>query len=64
MSLSPSLATPVAPDIVVLTDDQFSSILLYGSLTYNDITNKIIIISTIYYIKIIGRFNKIEAWTQ
>lgn len=55
---------PVAPDIIVLTDDQLSSILLYGSPTFNDITNKIILTSTIHFIKITGRFNKIEAYTQ
>ena len=55
---------PVAPDIIVLTDDQLSSILLFGSPTFNDITNKIILTSTIHFIKITGRFNKIEAYTQ
>ena len=63
LTLFSNIAT-VAPDIILLTDDQLSSILLFGSPTFNDITNKIILTSTIHFIKITGRFNNIEAYTQ
>ena len=62
LTLFSNIAT-VVPDIILLADDQLSSILLFGSPFFNNVTNKIILTSTIYFIKITGRFNKIEAYT-
>ena len=51
-------------DISVLPDDHLSDILLYGSKVYNDITNKLIIESTIRFIKSTKRFAVLEAFSS
>ena len=50
-------------DFSILPDDYVSRILLYGSDSFNAITNKLIIQSTIKYIRSTKRFNKLEAFS-
>ena len=52
----------IGSDISVLPSEHSLFILMYGSNVYNDITNKLIISETIRYIKLSGRFKKIEAF--
>jgi hypothetical protein len=51
-------------DISVLPDDHLSDILLYGSKMYNEITNKLIIESTVRFIKNTKRFAVLEAFSR
>ena len=52
----------VGSDVTILPSEHLLFILLYGSNTYNDITNEGIISETIHYIKLSGRFKKLEAF--
>ena len=51
----------IAPPI---DDTKFCKILLYGHVPLLDITNKKIILHTIYYIKCTKRFDTLEAFNQ
>ena len=51
-------------DISILPHNHLTDILLFGSAVYNDITNKLILESTIRYIKCTKRFAKLEAFTS
>ena len=50
-------------DITVLPHNHLTELLLYGSKSYNVITNKLILESTIRYIKSTKRFKKLEAFS-
>ena len=63
-TLLSNLAIAVNDEILNLPHDHLTSILLYGSTSFNHITNKIILTITIHFIKASGRFNKIEAYSQ
>merc|ERR1711964_535569 len=64
LTLFSNIASAVNNTKFNLPDEHLSSILLFGSPTYNSITNKSILTTTIHVIKFSGRFNKIEAYTQ
>ena len=59
-----NISDAVRNDFSVLPDDYVSRIVLYGSERFNDITNNLIIQSTIKYIMSTKRFNKLEAFSQ
>ena len=58
-----SISGTLNNDISVLPDSHLSSLLLYGSKMYNNITNKLIIEVSIHFIKSTRRFNKLEAFS-
>jgi hypothetical protein len=62
--LTSSISTILRNDFSVLPDDYTSRIILYGSESFNIITNNLIIRSTIRYIRSTKRFNKLEAFTS
>ncbi|MCH2390413.1 MAG: reverse transcriptase family protein, partial [Nitrospinales bacterium] len=51
-------------DISVLPDSHLADLFLFGSRMYNSITNKLLLESTIHYIKSTKRFSKLEAFTR
>ena len=51
-------------DTSALPDDHFTKILLYGSTSFNLITNKLILEASIRYIKKTKRFTKLEAFKK
>ena len=62
-TLLSNLAIAVNDEILNLPHDHLASILLYGSTSFNHITNRTILTITIHFIKASGRFNKIEAYS-
>ena len=62
ISLLSKISDIVGSDITVLPDEHLYNILVYGSNTYNYVTNKLIITETIRYIRESGRFTKLEAF--
>ena len=64
ITLLSNITTAINTEILNLPDDHLSNILLYGSPLFNVVSNKTIILTTIYFIKVTGRFNKIEAYSQ
>ena len=62
-TLLSNLAIAVNDEILNLPHDHLTSIILYGSTSFNLITNKTILIITLHFIKASGRFNKIEAYS-
>ena len=61
-TLLSNIATAIHADPSVLPDSHLTNILLFGSPSYNNITNKIITNASLHYIKSTGRFKKIEAY--
>ena len=59
-----NIAIAVNNGILNLPPDHLTRILLFGSPSFNDITNKIILEITIHFIKSSVRFNKIEAYSH
>ena len=57
-----NLVTAVNSEFLNLPHDHLSKILLFGSNAFNDITNKIILETTIHFIKCSKRFKKLEAY--
>ena len=57
-----NIATAIHADPSVLPDSHLTNILLFGSPSFNNITNKIITNASLHYIKSTGRFKKIEAY--
>ena len=51
-------------DTSALPDDHLTKILLYGSTSFNSITNKLILEASILYIKKTKRFTKLEAFKK
>ena len=49
-------------DVSVLPDGHLAKVALYGTNSYNNIANKLIIEETIRYIKNTKRFNSLEAF--
>ena len=58
-----SISDIVKNDFSVLPDDYVARIALYGSSSFNNITNKLIVESTINYVRKTKRFNKLEAFS-
>ena len=52
----------IGSDVTVLPNDHLTYILMYGSNIYNDVSNELILIETMHFIKKSGRFKKIEAF--
>ena len=61
-TLLANLEAAVNSEFLNLPHDHLTKILLYGSNAFNDITNKIILETSIHFIKCTGRFKKIEAY--
>ena len=59
-----NIAIAVNEGILQLTHDHLSEILLFGSPSFDDSTNKTILINTIRFIKLTRRFKAIEAYSQ
>jgi len=59
-----NIAIAVNDEILNLPPDHLTQILIFGSPSFNDITNRRILEITIHFIKSSGRFNKIEAYSQ
>ena len=53
----------IGPDVTALPNDHLTNILMYGSNIYNDVSNELILIETMHFIKISGRFQKLEAFS-
>ena len=53
----------IGSDITVLPNDHLTNILMYGSNIYNDVSNELILIETMLFIKKSGRFQKLEAFS-
>ena len=53
----------VGSDVTVLPIAHITTLLMYGSNVYNDISNEAIILETIDYIKKTGRFKTLEAFS-
>ena len=53
----------IGSDISLLPSGHLTSILLYGSIVYSNITNKVVLTETIEFIRKSERFNKLEAFT-
>ena len=58
-----SITDIVKNDFTVLPHDFVTRIVLYGSCSFNDIANKMILESTIRYIKRTKRFEVLEAFS-
>ena len=63
-TLLSNLAIAVNNEILNLPHDHLTSILLYGSTSFNNITNRLILTISIHFIKASGLFNKIEAYND
>lgn len=61
-TLLSNIATALNTDISVFPDSHLTEILMYGSPSFNNVTNKIILTASLHYIKSTGRFNQIEAY--
>ena len=61
-TLLSNIAAALSSDISILPHSHLTNILLHGSPSFNDITNKTILIASLHYIKTTGRFNTIEAY--
>ena len=59
-----NIAIAVNDEILNFPQDHLSRILLFGSPSFNSITNKRILEITLHFIKSTGRFNKIEAYAS
>ena len=59
-----NIARAFNDEILNLPHRHLAEILLFGSPSFIDITNKTILETTIHYIKLSRRFNKIEAYCQ
>ena len=53
----------VSPEIINLPHDHLTDILMYGSKVFNEIANKLIILSSIRYITASNRFKVLEAFS-
>ena len=62
-TLLTTISNVLSNDISVLPDSHLSSLLMYGSKAYNNITNKLILEATISFIKRTKRFSILEAFT-
>ena len=62
-ALLDDISDAVTPEILNLPHDHLTRILLFGSETYNEITNNILINSTIRFIKKSSRFKVLEAYS-
>ena len=58
-----NLSTIIGSDVSILPVQHLTNILLYGSNVYSKITNKLILIETINYIRKTGRFDILEDFT-
>ena len=58
-----NISNVVKNDFTVLPDEYVTRIALYGSNSFNDIANKMIIESTLIYIRSTKRFEILEAFT-
>ena len=63
-TLLSNIAIALSTDISVFPDSHLTNILLYGSPSFNKITNNIILNASLHFIKSTGRFNKIEAYRE
>ena len=63
-TLLSNLAIAVNNEILNLPHDHLTSILLYGSTSFNNITNRLILTISIHFIKASCRFNKSEAYND
>ena len=61
-TLLSNIAAALSSDISILPHSHLTNILLYGSPSFNNITNKTILTASLHYIKSSGRFNTIEAY--
>ena len=52
----------IGSDVTVLPNDHLTNILMCGSNIYNDVSNELILIETMHFIKKTGRFQKFEAF--
>ena len=59
-----NIAIAVCDEILNIPHGHLTGILLYGSSSFNYITNMTILRITIHFIKSTGRFNKIEAYNR
>ena len=62
-TLLSNLAIAVNNEILNLPHGHLTNIMLYGSTSFNNVTNKTILTISIHFIKASGRFNKIEAYS-
>ena len=62
-TLMSNISNAINPEILNIPHDHLNQVLLYGSNAYNEISNRIIIESTIRFIKDSSRFNIIEAYS-
>ena len=64
ITLFSNIVSAVNIEILNLPDDHLTRIILFGSNSFNKITNRTLLLITIHFIKYSGRFNKIEAYNM
>ena len=64
ITLLRSLSDIVKNDISVLPHSHLCDMILYGSKVFNDVSNKMILQSSVYFIKSSKRFDVLEAYNQ